>query len=208
MTYLALLFTLTSNFLPMLQPVVAYAENETSVSEKIEQRPNVETVETVETVESRENEPLENSSEDSSASFDQSTDSSVELETDNIEIENENKMTKESTDQRSAKELASRIDPYDVQGLSDEEIISLAQYMYGDYVNSNPTAKIYVTNDKGNVIDIPFYQTYAVGSMELMPMNYSVSLGDTWLIKVSKIEKFRIDGKIAYCVQPGVPFNE
>ncbi|MBO0466736.1 VaFE repeat-containing surface-anchored protein [Enterococcus plantarum] len=202
MTYLALLFTLTSNFLPMLQPVVAYAENETSVSEKIEQRPNVETVE------SRENEPLENSSEDSSASFDQSTDSSVELETDNIEIENENKMTKESTDQRSAKELASRIDPYDVQGLSDEEIISLAQYMYGDYVNSNPTAKIYVTNDKGNVIDIPFYQTYAVGSMELMPMNYSVSLGDTWLIKVSKIEKFRIDGKIAYCVQPGVPFNE
>ncbi|WP_086312794.1 VaFE repeat-containing surface-anchored protein [Candidatus Enterococcus palustris] len=200
MTYLVLLFTLTSNFLPVLQPIVAYAENETTENIRLEKEKNSGTAE------SEENERIENLKEESSEMLDRTTKFSVEPDINNTEIGKE--MTQDSMAKRSAKELAERENPYDVYGLSDEEIISLAQYMYGSYVKSNPTVEIHVTNDKGEVINVPFHQTYGFGSMDLIPMNYSIKLGEKWLIQASKIEKFRIDGKIAYCVEPGVPFNE
>lgn len=189
--------------------MVAYAESETTASETLNLEDNFDKIRTVE------NEPVKESSEESPERMDQTDDASINLD-EKIEAEDDKKepveeSVKESSEEtigeRSAESLAARPDPYDVQGLSNEEIISLARYMYGAYVQSNPTAEIYVTNDQNEVINIPFIQTYAVGSQELIPMKYSVKIGDKWLIQVTQIEKFRIDGKIAFCVEPGVPFN-
>lgn len=196
--YMILLCTVVSNFSPIVQPLVAYAESETSTSQNHEQQTTLTTEETIES------EPIEKTRDNRSESLEQTTESSIEHDITNTE--NEKVVINESTINRSVEELVARTDPYDVQGLSDEEIIELANYIHGDYAKRNPSFQVHVKNDKGQIINIPFKRTYGVGIVEkLMDMHWSVDRPN-WHIEAKQMEKFRIDDHLVYCVQPGVPF--
>ncbi|MCA5012991.1 MULTISPECIES: VaFE repeat-containing surface-anchored protein [unclassified Enterococcus] len=201
LTWLVLFFMLASNFISVIQPITAYAENgiENSLVDDEQVDQSIDTTDSQTTETSTEELETPNELE---AAFPEPV-----IEKDSL-LEEES--TEENTEQeRSGAELAARADPYSVEGLTDAEIIALANHMYGSYASVNPTFEVHVTNDQGVVLNIPFARARGVGSVEkLIPMSYSVKLDQTWLIIALHVEKFRIDGGIAYCVQPGVEFGQ
>lgn len=112
--------------------------------------------------------------------------------------------------ERTGEELANRDNPTDVQGLTDNEIISLAKYLYGDYAKKDSSFGMSVKNDKGESIEIPFERrtrlARSIGT-EGNPVyaRYDVSKG-AWSAWGEFYQPMYIDGKLAYCVQPGVVF--
>ncbi|EHV0179143.1 VaFE repeat-containing surface-anchored protein [Enterococcus faecalis] len=112
--------------------------------------------------------------------------------------------------ERTGEELANRDNPTDVQGLTDNEIISLAKYLYGDYAKKDSSFGMSVKNDKGESIEIPFERrtrlARSIGT-EGNPIyvRYDVSKG-AWTAWGEFYQPMYIDGKLAYCVQPGVVF--
>ncbi|WP_305741623.1 VaFE repeat-containing surface-anchored protein [Enterococcus faecalis] len=112
--------------------------------------------------------------------------------------------------ERTGEELANRDNPTDVQGLTDNEIISLAKYLYGDYAKKDSSFGMSVKNDKGESIEIPFERrtrlARSIGT-EGNPVyaRYDVSKG-AWSAWGDFYQPMYIDGKLAYCVQPGVVF--
>lgn len=112
--------------------------------------------------------------------------------------------------ERTGEELANRDNPTDVQGLTDNEIISLAKYLYGDYAEKDSAFGMSVKNDKGESIEIPFERrTWLARSIgtEGNPVyaRYDVSKG-AWSAWGDFYQPLYIDGKLAYCVEPGVVF--
>ncbi|EGO8899572.1 LPXTG cell wall anchor domain-containing protein [Enterococcus faecalis] len=112
--------------------------------------------------------------------------------------------------ERTGEELANRDNPTDVQGLTDNEIISLAKYLYGDYAKKDSSFGMSVKNDKGESIEIPFERrtrlARSIGT-EGNPVyaRYDVSKG-AWSAWGDFYQPLYIDGKLAYCVEPGVVF--
>ncbi|MDN3126010.1 VaFE repeat-containing surface-anchored protein [Enterococcus faecalis] len=136
-----------------------------------------------------------------------STDSSSE--TTSTEATNTMEETQEKGE-RTGEELANRDNPMDVQGLTDNEIISLVKYMYGDYAKQDSSFGMSVKNDQGKSIEIPFERTTsnsrAIGA-EGNPVyaRYDASKG-AWTAWGEFYQPLYIDGKLAYCVEPGVLF--
>ncbi len=130
----------------------------------------------------------------------------------NTEATSTTEVTEETQEkvERTGEELANRDNPMDVQGLTDNEIISLAKYLYGDYANTDSSFGMSVKNDKGESIEIPFERrtrlARSVGT-EGNPIyaRYDVSKG-AWTAWGEFYQAMYIDGKLAYCVQPGVVF--
>ncbi|WP_176745368.1 VaFE repeat-containing surface-anchored protein, partial [Enterococcus faecalis] len=113
--------------------------------------------------------------------------------------------------ERTGEELANRVNPTDVQGLTDNEIISLAKYLYGDYAKKDSSFGMSVRNDKGESIKIPFdRQTRFARSIGAVgnPVyaRYDVSRG-AWTAWGEFYQPLYIDDKLAYCVEPGVIFT-
>ncbi|MGM0020238.1 hypothetical protein IGK80_001117 [Enterococcus sp. DIV0609] len=145
-----------------------------------------------------------------------SNDSPTETESSSSQVSSEQQVQrsteegKKITQERTGEELAKRPNPTDVQGLTDAEIVSLAQYLYGDYARKDSSFGVSVKNDEGKVIEIPFERatrkTRAVGT-EGNPVyaRYDVSKG-AWSAWGEFYQPLYIDGKLAYCVQPGVVF--
>ncbi|MDU2110606.1 MAG: hypothetical protein E7E99_08375, partial [Peptoniphilus lacydonensis] len=145
-----------------------------------------------------------------------SNDSPTETESSSSQVSNEQQVQhsteedKKITQERTGEELAKRPNPTDVQGLTDDEIVSLAQYLYGDYAKKDSSFGVSVKNDEGKVIEIPFERatrkTRAVGT-EGTPVyaRYDVSKG-AWSAWGEFYQPLYIDGKLAYCIQPGVVF--
>lgn len=112
--------------------------------------------------------------------------------------------------ERTGEELANRDNPTDVQGLTDNEIISLAKYLYGDYAKKDSSFGMSVKNDKGESVEIPFERrtrlARSIGT-EGNPVyaRYDVSKG-AWSAWGDFYQPLYIDGKLAYCVEPGVVF--
>ncbi|ETT95480.1 hypothetical protein P003_02986 [Enterococcus faecalis EnGen0403] len=146
-----------------------------------------------------------------------SNDSPIDSTTNSSEVTNtETVSTTEVTEEiqekveRTGEELANRDNPTDVQGLTDNEIISLAKYLYGDYAKKDSSFGMSVKNDKGESIEIPFERrtrfARSVGT-EGNPVyaRYDVSKG-AWSAWGEFYQPLYIDGKLAYCVEPGVVF--
>lgn len=146
-----------------------------------------------------------------------SNDSPIDSTTNSSEATNtETTSTTEVTEEthekaeRTGEELANRDNPTDVQGLTDNEIISLAKYLYGDYAKKDSSFGMSVKNDKGESIEIPFERrtrlARSIGT-EGNPVyaRYDVSKG-AWTAWGEFYQPMYIDGKLAYCVQPGVVF--
>ncbi|MGL9966535.1 hypothetical protein IGK25_002693 [Enterococcus sp. DIV1614a] len=143
-----------------------------------------------------------------------SNDSPIDSTTNSSEATNtETTSTTEVTHEkaeRTGEELANRDNPTDVQGLTDNEIISLAKYLYGDYAKKDSSFGMSVKNDKGERIEIPFERrtrlARSIGT-EGNPIyvRYDVSKG-AWTAWGEFYQPMYIDGKLAYCVQPGVVF--
>ena len=141
-----------------------------------------------------------------------SNDSPIDSTTNSSEATSITEVTKETHEkaERTGEELANRDNPMDVQGLTDNEIISLAKYLYGDYAKKDSSFGMSVRNDKGESIEIPFERqtrhTRSVGT-EGNPIyvRYDVSKG-AWNAWGDFYQAMYIDGKLAYCVQPGVVF--
>ncbi|MDN3201522.1 SpaA isopeptide-forming pilin-related protein [Enterococcus faecalis] len=113
--------------------------------------------------------------------------------------------------ERTGEELANRANPRNVQGLTDNEIISLAKYLYGDYAKKDSSFGMSVRNDKGESIEIPFdRQTRFARSIGAVgnPVyaRYDVSRG-AWTAWGEFYQPLYIDDKLAYCVEPGVIFT-
>lgn len=113
--------------------------------------------------------------------------------------------------ERTGEELANRVNLTDVQGLTDNEIISLAKYLYGDYAKKDSSFGMSVRNDKGESIEIPFdRQTRFARSIGAVgnPVyaRYDVSRG-AWTAWGEFYQPLYIDDKLAYCVEPGVIFT-
>ncbi|WP_279256092.1 VaFE repeat-containing surface-anchored protein [Enterococcus faecalis] len=133
-------------------------------------------------------------------------------ETTNTEATSTTEVTEETHEkaERTGEELANRDNPTDVQGLTDNEIISLAKYLYGDYAKKDSSFGMSVKNDKGESIEIPFERrtrlARSIGT-EGNPIyvRYDVSKG-AWTAWGEFYQPMYIDGKLAYCVQPGVVF--
>ncbi|EIB6117476.1 VaFE repeat-containing surface-anchored protein [Enterococcus faecalis] len=128
----------------------------------------------------------------------------------NTEATSKTEVTQEKAE-RTGEELANRDNPTDVQGLTDNEIISLAKYLYGDYAKKDSSFGMSVKNDKGESIEIPFERrtrlARSIGT-EGNPIyaRYDVSKG-AWTAWGEFYQAMYIDGKLAYCVQPGVVFT-
>ncbi|MGT9162133.1 VaFE repeat-containing surface-anchored protein [Enterococcus faecalis] len=130
----------------------------------------------------------------------------------NTEATSTTEVTEETQEkvERTGEELANRDNPTDVQGLTDNEIILLAQYLYGDYAKKDSSFGMSVKNDKGKSIEIPFERrtrfARSVGT-EGNPIyvRYDVSRG-AWTAWGEFYQAMYIDGKLSYCVQPGVVF--
>lgn len=130
----------------------------------------------------------------------------------NTEATSTTEVTEETHEkaERTGEELANRDNPTDVQGLTDNEIISLAKYLYGDYAKKDSSFGMSVKNDKGESIEIPFERrtrlARSIGT-EGNPIyvRYDVSKG-AWTAWGEFYQPMYIDGKLAYCVQPGVVF--
>lgn len=147
-----------------------------------------------------------------------SNDSPVDLtnnssETTNTEAASTTEGVEESQEkvERTGEELANRVNPTDVQGLTDNEIISLAKYLYGDYAKKDSSFGMSVRNDKGESIEIPFdRQTRFARSIGAVgnPVyaRYDVSRG-AWTAWGEFYQPLYIDDKLAYCVEPGVIFT-
>ncbi|WP_242385007.1 VaFE repeat-containing surface-anchored protein [Enterococcus faecalis] len=147
-----------------------------------------------------------------------SNDSPVDLtnnssETTNTEAASTTEGVEESQEkvERTGEELANRVNPTDVQGLTDNEIISLAKYLYGDYAKKDSSFGMSVKNDKGESIEIPFdRQTRFARSIGAVgnPVyaRYDVSRG-AWTAWGEFYQPLYIDDKLAYCVEPGVIFT-
>lgn len=155
---------------------------------------------------------IENEQEQTEESEVESTSETLDETIDSTEIvddvsQSENALANDSPIvERTGEELAKRLNPMDVQGLSDNEIIALAQYLYGDYANQDTSFHLSVQNDKGEVIDIPFARTRATGTAgEWILVNYTASKG-AWTAWGEYYQKMKIDGTLAYCVQPGTIF--
>lgn len=131
----------------------------------------------------------------------------------NTEATSTTEVTEETHEkaERTGEELANRDNPTDVQGLTDNEIISLAKYLYGDYAKKDSSFGMSVKNDKGESIEIPFERrtrlARSIGT-EGNPIyaRYDVSKG-AWTAWGEFYQAMYIDGKLAYCVQPGVVFT-
>lgn len=108
-------------------------------------------------------------------------------------------------------ELAQRINPMDIQGLTNEQINELANVLYGDMAKIDPTFGMSVINDKGETVPITFntgisISTYSSGtSSENIYYDYQVTKG-SWSAWGAYFQKLYIDEKLSYCVQPGVVF--
>lgn len=112
--------------------------------------------------------------------------------------------------ERTGEQLAARVNPLDVQGLTDNEIISLANYLYGDYAKADASFTLQVQNDKGDILDIPFKRiTVAVRSGgtlgETIPISWNVTKG-AWNAWGDYTQIIHIDGNLAFCVQPATIF--
>lgn len=147
-----------------------------------------------------------------------SNDSPIDSTTDsredtNTEATSTTEVTEETHEkaERTGEELANRDNPTDVQGLTDNEIISLAKYLYGDYAKKDSSFGMSVKNDKGESIEIPFdRQTRFARSIGAVgnPVyaRYDVSRG-AWTAWGEFYQPLYIDDKLAYCVEPGVIFT-
>lgn len=131
----------------------------------------------------------------------------------NTEATSTTEVTEETHEkaERTGEELANRDNPTDVQGLTDNEIISLAKYLYGDYAKKDSSFGMSVKNDKGESIEIPFdRQTRFARSIGAVgnPVyaRYDVSRG-AWTAWGEFYQPLYIDDKLAYCVEPGVIFT-
>lgn len=147
-----------------------------------------------------------------------SNDSPVDLtnnssETANTEAASTTEGVEESQEkvERTGEELANRVNPTDVQGLTDNEIISLAKYLYGDYAKKDSSFGMSVRNDKGESIEIPFNRqtrfARSIGAVgNPVYARYDVSRG-AWTAWGEFYQPLYIDDKLAYCVEPGVIFT-
>lgn len=141
--------------------------------------------------------------------IDSTTNSSEATDTEATSTTEVTEETQEKVE-RTGEELANRDNPTDVQGLTDNEIISLAKYLYGDYAKKDSSFGMSVKNDKGESIEIPFERrtrfARSVGT-EGNPVYaiYDVSKG-AWSAWGDFYQPLYIDGKLAYCVEPGVVF--
>lgn len=120
------------------------------------------------------------------------------------------KKGRQAKTERTGEELANRENPTDVHGLTDNEIIALAQYLYGAYAKKDSSFGMVVRNDQGRVLTIPFERrTRKVRSTgtEGNPIyaRYDVRKG-AWSAWGEFYQPLYIDGKLAYCVEPGVVF--
>ncbi|OJG98978.1 hypothetical protein RV18_GL002840 [Enterococcus termitis] len=191
--------------MPVLKPVLAYAENDPETSQMAEQ----EKADTEKLDETIVNPVTDETTKEELAPVEQTIESTTIEPTNENETSSEAQNDQQSAQQgRSAAELATREDPYDVNGLTDEEIIALANYMYGAYAQTNPTFKTQVINDKGEIINITYAQSFAVGSYDLYPCKWNVKLNGNWLFGAEMMGKIMIDNMLAYCVQPAVEFQK
>ncbi|MHC5215705.1 VaFE repeat-containing surface-anchored protein [Enterococcus sp. LJL128] len=105
------------------------------------------------------------------------------------------------------------INGFNLQGLTRQEIIELAEQRYGDYAAADPGFGLQVTTEFGETIDIPFSRKGGKASgtaSEMYPYTWHVtheSQGSSWYGWGSYLEIYHIDGKLAYCVEPGVVFQ-
>lgn len=119
--------------------------------------------------------------------------------------------TKEVTTLSTGEELANRANPTDGQGLTDDQIQALANALYGDMAKLDPNFGMSVVNDKGETVVINFNRGLSVYSRSTgtgsanINYSYNVSKG-AWSAWGEFFQKLHIDGKLAYCVQPGVVF--
>jgi Predicted outer membrane protein len=232
-TWLALLLTISSS---VTSPVLSFADTledpvkvEETTAEKASEEPEVPPAEQPEETEPEATQETQPKTEDttndakandspgsvSGGSLDEMIDKmwpSKETETPTAENDSEKETKEEAKDEssetksRTGEELAARSNPLDVKGLSDEEIISLAQALYGQYARTNPSFGMRVTNDAGKVIDVPFIQLRAGGTVgKPIYVSYTATKG-AWSAYGEYTERLYIDGKLAYCVEPGVVF--
>lgn len=119
--------------------------------------------------------------------------------------------TKEVTTLSTGEELANRANPTDVQGLTDDQIQALANVLYGGMAQLDPNFGMSVVNDKGEIVSINFNRGLRMSSRSTgtgsanINYSYNVSKG-AWSAWGEFFQKLYIDGKLAYCVQPGVVF--
>lgn len=116
--------------------------------------------------------------------------------------------TKEVTTLSTGEELANRANPTDVQGLTDDQIQALANALYGDMAKRDPNFGMSVLNDKGEVVPINFTSRLLRSNGtagEMINVTWNVTRG-SWTAWGEYLQKLHIDGKLSYCVQPGVFF--